>query len=162
MEYNRENAVLYAHRWAMSRNPAYYNFTGIGGDCANFASQCIKAGGATMNYTRTFGWYYINLNNRSPSWSGVQYLQNFLLRPDKTQGPYAIISKPEDLEPGDIIQLGHSDGTFYHTLIAVSTTHTQNLDDLLVACHTYDSDNRPLSSYTFDQMKCMHIVGVRE
>ena len=33
--YNRQLAVEYAHRWAYDRNPKYYNFSGIGGDCAN-------------------------------------------------------------------------------------------------------------------------------
>ncbi len=39
--YNREAAVAYAKRWEMSRNTKYYDFNNIGGDCTNFASQCI-------------------------------------------------------------------------------------------------------------------------
>lgn len=161
MNYNRKNAVDYAHKWAMKRNPAYFNFTGLGGDCANFASQCIYAGAGIMNYTPTFGWFYINSYNRAPAWSGVKYLQNFLLRTTKNAGPYAEIYPTEKLDIGDIIQLGTSDGTFYHTLIVVSTDHTGDISKLLVACHTYDSDYRPLSTYSFGQLKCMHIVGVR-
>ena len=34
--YNRERAVEYARRWALSRNPLFENFSGIGGDCTNF------------------------------------------------------------------------------------------------------------------------------
>ena len=37
--YNRELAVAYAHRWAYGRNPEFFDFQGIGGDCTNFASQ---------------------------------------------------------------------------------------------------------------------------
>ena len=59
--YNRERAVEYAHKWAFSRNPRYYDFQNIGGDCTNFASQVIYAGCGEMNYTPTFGWYYIIL-----------------------------------------------------------------------------------------------------
>ena len=51
-KYDRNNAVEYAKRWALSRNPRYYDFHGIGGDCTNFASQCIYAGAGVMNYTR--------------------------------------------------------------------------------------------------------------
>lgn len=43
--YNREKAVAYAHRWAYGFNPAYGNFTDMGGDCTNFLSQCLHAGG---------------------------------------------------------------------------------------------------------------------
>ena len=39
--YNRQSAVEYARRWALGRNPAYYDFEGIGGDCTSFVSQCL-------------------------------------------------------------------------------------------------------------------------
>ena len=42
--YDRSAAVTYAHRWAFGRNPRYYNFDELGGDCTNFASQCLYAG----------------------------------------------------------------------------------------------------------------------
>lgn len=58
-EYNRENAVKYAEKWAYSRNPRYYNFDSIGGDCTSFVSQCIFAGSNTMNYTKII---YIQLH----------------------------------------------------------------------------------------------------
>ena len=66
--YDRLEAVIYAHRWAYGRNPAFYDYEEIGGDCTNYASQCIYAGTGVMNYTPTFGWYYINSNDKSPSW----------------------------------------------------------------------------------------------
>ncbi len=34
--YDREKAVAYAREWAFSRNPEYYIFDEIGGDCTNF------------------------------------------------------------------------------------------------------------------------------
>ena len=58
--YNRSNAVLYAMEWAFSRNPQYYNFDPVGGDCTSFVSQCIYAGSNVMNYDKINGWYYIN------------------------------------------------------------------------------------------------------
>lgn len=36
--YNRQAAVEYAHLWAYGRNPNYYDFHGIGGDCTNVGS----------------------------------------------------------------------------------------------------------------------------
>ena len=70
-DYDRAAAVEYALTWAFRRNPAYYDFSEIGGDCTNFASQCVYAGSGVMNYTPDVGWYYINVNNRSPSWTGA-------------------------------------------------------------------------------------------
>ena len=40
-----------------------------------------------MNYTPTMGWYYSSGSNRSPSWTGVVYLYNFLTG-NKSAGPY--------------------------------------------------------------------------
>ena len=42
--YNRQAAVAYAHKWAFGRNPAFFDFSELGGDCTNFASQCLYAG----------------------------------------------------------------------------------------------------------------------
>ena len=64
--YDREAAVHYAHRWAYGRNPRFYNYDTLGGDCTNFASQCLYAGTGIMNYTPIYGWYYINANDKAP------------------------------------------------------------------------------------------------
>ena len=45
-------------------NSAYRNFNPDGGDCANYASQCIRAGGMPMDN----GWYYYSSSNYSTSW----------------------------------------------------------------------------------------------
>ncbi len=37
-EYDRIAARNYAVRWALSRNPEYYDFNDIGGDCTNVDS----------------------------------------------------------------------------------------------------------------------------
>lgn len=50
VEYNREKAKQYAKKWAYLRNPSYYDYDKIGGDCTNFVSQCIFAGAGHMNY----------------------------------------------------------------------------------------------------------------
>ena len=71
--YDRQAAVDYAHRWAYARNPKFYDFENLGGDCTNFVSQCLYAGSGIMNFTPEFGWYYIDVNERSPSWTGVPY-----------------------------------------------------------------------------------------
>lgn len=66
LPYNRSAAVEYAHQWAFGRNPEFYDFSQIGGDCTNFASQCLYAGGGVMNFTPEFGWYYISPEDRLP------------------------------------------------------------------------------------------------
>ena len=78
--YDRNLAVSYATKWALNRNPKYYNFDKLGGDCTNFVSQCIFAGCNLMNYSKNNPWFYHSLNDRSPSWTGVEFLYKFLSR----------------------------------------------------------------------------------
>ncbi|WRS26369.1 amidase domain-containing protein [Oscillospiraceae bacterium MB08-C2-2] len=158
--YNREKAVAYAHKWALGRNPAYYNFTGLGGDCANFASQCLHAGGGVMNYKPLFGWYYNSPSDRTPSWSGVKYLYNFLTS-NIGPGPFAVETDITAMEPGDIIQLAVYREDFHHTLVVVETGSVPDYQNTLIACHSYDSDYRPLDTYSIRTIRFLHIEGYR-
>ncbi|MBS7302551.1 MAG: amidase domain-containing protein [Lachnospiraceae bacterium] len=153
--YDRAAAVSYARRWALGRNPAYYNFEQIGGDCTNFASQCIYAGARTMNFTPVMGWYYRSSYDRTTSWSGVEYLYNFLVN-NRSVGPYAHIVTLNEAQPGDIVQLGTQTGTFYHSPVITSVSPM-----ILVAAHTFDALDRPLSSYIYGIARFIHIDGVR-
>lgn len=160
--YHRDAVVEYASKWAYSRNPRYLDFHGIGGDCTNFASQCIYAGARVMNYTPTFGWYYSSANNRAPSWTGVIYLNQFLTT-NKSVGPYASIVDAQNIEPGDIIQLGDENGQFYHTLVVVAISHPNlSTHSIYISTHTEDAYMRRLSTYDFYQARFLHIDGVRK
>ncbi|MCI9562189.1 MAG: amidase, partial [Clostridia bacterium] len=118
LEYDRAAAYAYAKKWAYKRNPAFYDFSEIGGDCTNFASQCIYAGAGIMNYTPTYGWFYKSANDRTPSWTGVEYLYNFLVN-NEGAGPFAEVVPLTELKVGDIVQLGRSTGDFYHSPVVV-------------------------------------------
>ena len=155
MPYLRDAAVAYARRWALDRNPAYYDFENVGGDCTNFASQCLYAGARVMNLTPVMGWYYHTSYDRTASWTGVEYLYNFLASNDGV-GPYAHVVAAEEALPGDIVQLATSDGDFYHSPVITSVT-----PGILVAAHSFDALDRPLSSYSFDAVRFLHIDGVR-
>ena len=49
--YDRAAALRYAEQWALRRNPDFFDFEELGGDCTNFASQCLYAGSRVMNFT---------------------------------------------------------------------------------------------------------------
>lgn len=153
--YDRAAAVSYARRWALERNPAYYNFDSVGGDCTNFTSQSIYAGAGVMNYTPVMGWYYRSSYDRTPSWTGVEYLYNFLVN-NRFVGPFAYVVSQSEVMPGDVVQLGTWDGDFYHSPIITAVSPT-----ILVAAHTFDALDRPLSSYDYDVVRFLHIDGVR-
>lgn len=153
-QYRRTEAVRYAAAWALSRNPVYPDFTDMGGDCANFISQCLLAGGAPMNYTKDIGWYYRSMNDRAPAWSGGMFLHRFLTR-TQGKGVFARQVEGQRLEDGDVIFLTIG-GRIYHSLIVLSAAA-----DPLVAAHTADSLMRPLSSYEDAGRILLHIEGIR-
>jgi len=128
---------------------------GIGGDCTNFASQCIFAGGMPMNYNNIYGWYYINGNNKSPSWTGVEFLYDFLMG-NNAIGPKGEESYIGKIEVGDIIQLSFDGNIFTHTLVVVQPGI--NIYNTKIACHSYDAFNKSLAEYAFNKIRCIHIV----
>ena len=161
MIYNRDKAVEYANRWAYGRNPKFFDFSEIGGDCTNFASQCIYAGSGVMNYTPLYGWYYRTVNDRTPSWTGVNELYRFLVN-NMGAGPQGRVTVLRGIEKGDIIQLKFQPGErFDHTPVVVDagdgTPRT-----IKVAAHSRDSNCRPLSSYSYIQLRPIHIFNVGE
>ena len=157
--YDRKAAVRYAHRWAHSRNPNFYDYEELGGDCTNFASQCLYAGTGIMNFTPTYGWYYIDANNKSPSWTGVPYFYNFITRGEETAGPFGLETTLDNLEPGDFVQLRFNGEVFGHTPIIVAMGVPPTLENTLIAAHSYDADWRPLSTYYFQEIRFLHIQG---
>lgn len=157
-QYDRIKAVEYATKWVYKRNPRYYNFDEVGGDCTSFISQCIFAGSGTMNYKKHIGWYYNSANDRTASWSGVEFLYNFLTT-NKGIGPRASKTDIHQIEIGDIIQLSFLPGRFGHSLIVVDKKGN-TLEDIYIATHTDDSYYRKVASYSFKNIRYLHIIGV--
>lgn len=158
-DYDRAAAVRYAHQWAYGRNPRFYDYEQLGGDCTNFASQCVFAGSGIMNFTPTFGWYYIDANQKAPAWTGVPYFWNFMVRSTFSVGPVGEPCRLEDLRPGDVVQLSFDGQGFQHTPVVVQVRYPITLDTVLVAAHSYDADDRPLSTYQFQDIRPLHITG---
>lgn len=160
--YNRERAVSYARKWALSRNPLFYDFTGGGGNCTNFVSQALLAGGLVMDPVPTFGWYYASVNDRAPAWTGVREFYEFLCgiggfsQKTMRQGPFAEETSREKVTIGDVIQLGNTQGSFYHSLIISGFDN----GDILICAQSNDSLDRPLSTYNYAVARFLHIQGV--
>lgn len=162
--YDRTAAVAYATQWAFSRNPRYYDFSELGGDCTNFVSQCLYAGCGVMNYAPVYGWYYISASQRAPAWSGTGYLYNFLTG-NTAAGPFGTAlgpftpadSPPAAVQVGDVVQLRNPQGQYYHTLLVTDLT-----DGVKVTGHSIDVLNKPLRLYTAPYVRYIHIEGYRE
>lgn len=153
--YLRERALEYAKKWAFMRNPLFYDYTGIGGNCTNFVSQCLYAGSCEMNFTPVYGWYYLSSEERTASWTGVEFLYNFLTG-NNGVGPFGREVGADMLSIGDVIQLAREDGTYYHTLLVTGFED----GTYLVAAQSDDAFDRPLNTYNYAEARYIHIDGV--
>lgn len=163
VDYNRQKAVDYAKQWAYDRNPKYYNYDKLGGDCTNYISQCIHAGSNIMNYTKEYGWYYIDANTKTPSWTGVPFLYQFLVT-NKSVGPYGREVGIEEVEVGDIVQLSFADNKYTHTMIIVEKEmgKIEDISQIKIASHTIDNFGKSISEYQYENIRWIHIDGIRK
>ncbi len=156
MNYDREKASAYAEKWANFRNPKYYDFSLLGGDCTNFCSQALYAGALVMNYKKDMGWFYISPDNRAPAWTGVEPFYYFLIN-NKGVGPFGEECSFYDIQKGDFISFGNEYG-FYHMVIVTGFSGGEPI----VCSHSFDRLNVPLSSYHYEKIRFIKILGVND
>ncbi|MGL4914034.1 MAG: amidase domain-containing protein [Romboutsia sp.] len=151
-EYDRDSAVAYARKWALSHNPKYANYEDYGGDCTNYISQCIKVGNIPFDNVGKDvlkKWYWYSDNYRTPTWSAADPFYKYITGNNKKGtdnfGIYARLADYNELEIGDLVQLIH-DGKAYHTMIITKVIlDGEYLSDYLVCQHTYNLLDYPLS-----------------
>ena len=161
LPFDRQAAVEYAHEWAFGRNPKYGDFSEMGGDCTNFVSQCLMAGGAVMNVTRDVGWFYHSMNSRAAGWTSAAYFYQFLVN-NGGRGPFGHEIAAEEAVPGDIVQLKFAGkGDYSHSLMVVDVGKPAGPANILIAAHSYDCDDRPLDTYSYVSARGVRVDGVR-
>ena len=129
-EFNINNAIKYAEKYALIPNPNYKSFNGIGGDCTNFVSQIIHEGG--LSKAQTWKPY-------SNSWVRVEELYSYLINNKLGIN----VSDISPFKKGNIIQFYTPQlGKFFHTGFI---TYELSNGDCLYCCHSYNKLNYPLS-----------------
>jgi hypothetical protein len=150
--YSRENAVNYAVTYALSPNPNYRYFPLINdssGDCANFLSQCLRAGGAPMTYTANHSWWYNNHgtpNTKDDTWSvswAVAHSLYWYLKTGQSKNYVGAkgleIQNPSELELGDLIFFEDNKGMIFHSTIVTGFSYGLPL----VSHHSFEALNIP-------------------
>lgn len=168
--YMRERAVEYAVRHALEPNPSYRYFAvhgDGGGDCSNFISQCLRAGGAPMDYGSPRPWWYNNKGGAgaakhtwSVSWAVAHSLYWCLKVRGSMNLPGLKASEVTDidmLEPGDVIQYENHKGLIYHSTIITSFSYEKGARVPLISQHSFDGLN---ISYVKPAAKKMHLMKI--
>ena len=87
---------------------------------------------------KNYGWYYNNANDKSASWTGVEYLYKFLTT-NKSYGPRGTDVPQDKIIAGDIAQLSFLGDKFEHSLFIINVGNSNDLNTFSVATHTYDA-----------------------
>ncbi|MDR1187660.1 MAG: amidase domain-containing protein [Bifidobacteriaceae bacterium] len=104
---NKRKIADYAYKYAVDRNTSHRDFTSSGGDCTNFVSQALKAGGwkhlerVIPIYTSDDEWWYWSWPKlQTYSWTSAQHFANHAARSGRTTGIYYV----KDMVKGDLLQ----------------------------------------------------------
>jgi hypothetical protein len=135
---NKANAVAYALKWTDNtgsstittsyNNSVYKSYPQK--DCANFCSQCLKAGGWSYespykNSTSTLVWWYNNLNTKttiddyaSNTWVGANALFSYVV-PSKATSTSTVQAHAGTIGLADLLWIPKT-GTKTHVMITTS------------------------------------------
>ncbi|MET9885617.1 amidase domain-containing protein [Streptomyces sp. NPDC006430] len=114
--YDYTAMAKYAEKYWSNYNPAYRKFNGAGGDCTNFISQALKAGGwknvsgTTSDYRN---WWYDG-TRQTDSWVGANEWAWFTLSNQRATN----LANVYQTDVGDIVQMDFNrDGSKDHSMM---------------------------------------------
>jgi hypothetical protein len=132
--YSPSKVTAYTNKYWNSHNSAYPNFESLGGDCANFVSQALHAGGKSMKGTDASNfsnWFCRTsstnqLSKVSSTWRGADAFGHYWMANAKKYKKFgaSYFSSADSFKTvynygsvGDAISVLNSNGRPYHTLI---------------------------------------------
>ncbi|WP_257980529.1 amidase domain-containing protein [Streptomyces sp. CB02959] len=142
--YDYRAMAAYATTYWSRYNPDYPDFNGAGdgGDCTNFVSQALKAGGwqHVPGYTTDFHKWFGNSEIQSDSFVGVNEFSWFALSSKRASS----LANVYQLDIGDVLQLDFDrDGSKDHSMI-VTNRSRQGMP--YVTYHSTNTYNRSVAS----------------
>ena len=131
--YNVSNAIAYADRYCINYNNSYNSYKGRGGDCANFVSQCLYAGGFKQNTV----WY-----KHSVAWINVmKQIAHF-----KQYGSFLNATNSNLIKGNPIYFDWNGDSTYDHATICVGRN---NSGIAILDSHTRDLYHATWTNWSF-------------
>ena len=162
-EYDRSRAVAYSSQWTGSRNEEWDDFSGRGGNCQNYVSQCLAAGGIPMDRQCDNRWMWNGAGNYTASWVGVD---DFFAYAAGNQGSGLAASTDFSYysgEEGDLICMGSETDWNHIVMISQVVRDEQgNTVDYLINSNTSDVKNFPVGAYPNSYQRLIKIFGWNE
>jgi Putative amidase domain len=165
--YDRSKAKSYIDKYWKNYNPAYPSFHQGGGDCTNFVSQVLYAGGMPWaddrnpaNHKKSVNWYCKpgatgkdSEKRITFSWKIAAVFKAHWINRVELHSMYSYTEAIQNMNNisretflGDVVQFCYSSGVPYHTLAITGYNRDPeyNVRDIVLASHDVDSNNRSL------------------
>ena len=141
--YNVSNAIAYADKYCINYNSAYNSYKGRGGDCANFVSQCLYAGG----FKQDSEWY-----KHSVAWINVmKQIAHF-----KAYGTFLNATNSNLIKGNPIYFDWNGDSTYDHATICVGRN---NSGIAILDSHTKDLYHATWTNWSFRKAATIQLRG---
>ncbi|MGW1559220.1 amidase domain-containing protein [Streptomyces sp. NPDC002144] len=140
--YDYSAMVTYAEKYWKNYNTAYRKYNGMGGDCTNFISQALFAGGwkKVTGSTEDYGTWNSGTSSDTDTWIGVNEWSWFTQTAKRTTA----LANAYQMDLGDVLQMDFDkDGSKDHTMM---TTYRSSSGVPYLTYHDTDTYRRSLSS----------------
>ena len=168
--YDRNKAVEYAKKYVDYRNPDYIAYDDVGGNCQNYVSQSIHAGGIPMDTKGDYQWKHygdeVNEKNekkgRSTSWTGTINFYDYAASENKSGMCTDVDENIFYAEPGDVAHVGYNG--FSHAVIVVKEIFDENNKkiDFLINSNTASLENYPFMAYVYPNKRIIKVLGYND
>lgn len=165
--YDRAKAKEYIDTYWKKYNPAYPSFHHGGGDCTNFISQVLYAGGMPWaednnpaNHKKSTNWYCKpgatskdSEKRITFSWKIAAVFKAHWIKRVEMHKMYSYAEAIQNMNAlssevflGDVVQFCYSSGVPYHTLAITGFNRDPqyHIKDIVLASHDMDSNTRSL------------------
>lgn len=140
--YDYAAMATYAETYWKNYNPAYRSFNSVGGDCTNYVSQSLKAGGwaPVTSSDEDYGTWNYGATTQTDTWVGVNELSWFT----QTARRSTPLANVYQMDVGDVMQMDFDkDGSKDHSMI---TSYRSATGVPYVTYHDIDTYRRSVSS----------------
>lgn len=169
-EYDRNKAVEYAKKYVDNRNIDYIAYDDVGGNCQNYVSQSIHAGGIPMDTKGDYQWKHygdeVNEKNekkgRSTSWTGTINFYDYAANENKSGMCTDVDENIFYAESGDVAHVGYNG--FSHAVIVVKEIYDENGNkiDFLINSNTASLENYPFMAYVYPNKRIIKVLGYND
>ena len=153
--YDRQAAGAYAERYCTARSDAYTDYSEMGGNSMNFASQVLYAGGIPMDLEGDDIWkYYGDLVDesgdavgRSPSWISSYFFHSYARNNAGSGLVCTVGANCFAGEAGDIFQTGDDTDAYNHSSVVLGTYEVKGqVVEILLGSNSADRENWPMTA----------------